>query len=180
MAVEIRKHYVLAYDDHDDLIGCFTERVLARDSDFKICGKKLGSPQGKLYNYRLPFVKINYDAIPVAPIRRSLSKFLDVIQHQDLGPVLGTQEGDRCFHGEVLCVRTDQRGRGLGKIIVEKTIEMARNKGAKYFDVTSVNQFTKAILEKFSFKGRYLFQMTVFPRIHMIKVPKSNIFVTLC
>ena len=36
---------------------------------------------------------------------------------------------------------------------VEKTIEMARNKGAKYFDVTSVNQFTKKILEKFSFKG---------------------------
>ena len=30
---------------------------------------------------------------------------------------------------------------------------MARKKGAKYFDVTSVNPFTKKILEKFSFKG---------------------------
>ena len=137
--------------------------------------------KGKLYSYRLPFVEINYDVVPVAPIRRSLSKFLDVMQHRELGPVLGTDEGDKCYHGEVLCVRTDQRGKGLGKIlglvfhyskstfegssgqlfrawekrpfIVAKTIEMARKKGAKYFDVTSVNPFTKKILEKFSFKG---------------------------
>ena len=151
----------------------------------------IGCFTGKLYNYRLPFVEINYDVVPVAPIRRSLSKFLDVMQHRELGPILGTEEGDRCYHGEVLCIRTDQRGRGLGKIIgsvfthgvqlglpkqeieqkiekslrnknrpytVEKTIEMARNKGAKYFDVTSVNQFTKKILEKFSFKGWYFFE----------------------
>ena len=73
--------------------------------------------KGKTYHYRLPFVEINYDAIPVAPIRRSLSKFLDVMQHRELGPVLGTNEGDKCYHGEVLCVRTDQRGQGVGKIL---------------------------------------------------------------
>ena len=39
---------------------------------------------------------------------------------------------------------------------------MARNKGAKYFDVTSVNQFTKKILEKFSFKGSYFFTRKYF------------------
>ena len=77
----------------------------------------IGCFTGKLYNYRLPFVEINYDVVPVAPIRRSLSKFLDVMQHRELGPILGTEEGDRCYHGEVLCIRTDQRGRGLGKII---------------------------------------------------------------
>ena len=31
---------------------------------------------------------------------------------------------------------------------VEKTMEMARNKGAKYFDVTSVSHLTKKILDK--------------------------------
>ena len=62
-------------------------------------------------------MEINYDAVPVAPIRRSLSKFLDVMQHRELGPVLGTNEGDKCYHGEVLCVRTDQRGQGVGKIL---------------------------------------------------------------
>ena len=39
------------------------------------------------------------------------------MQHQELGPALGTVEGDKCFHGEVLCVRKDQRGQGLAKII---------------------------------------------------------------
>ena len=62
-------------------------------------------------------MEINYDVIPVAPIRRSLSKFLDVMQHRELGPVLGTDEGDKCYHGEVLCVRTDQRGQGIGKVL---------------------------------------------------------------
>ena len=62
-------------------------------------------------------MEINYDAVPVAPIRRSLSKFLDVMQHRELGPVLGTNKGDKCYHGEVLCVRTDQRGQGVGKIL---------------------------------------------------------------
>jgi len=38
---------------------------------------------------------------------------------------------------------------------VEKTMEMARNKGAKYFDVTS--DLTKKILDKFSFQGWYFF-----------------------
>ena len=40
---------------------------------------------------------------------------------------------------------------------VEKTMEMARNKGAKYFDVTSVSHLTKKILDKFSFQGWYFF-----------------------
>ena len=62
-------------------------------------------------------MEINYDVVPVAPIRRSLSKFLDVMQHHELGPVLGTDEGDTCYHGEVLCVRTDQRGQGIGKVL---------------------------------------------------------------
>ena len=34
-------------------------------------------------------------------------------------------------------------------------MEMARSKGAKYFDVTSVSHFTKKILDQLSFKGRY-------------------------
>jgi len=38
---------------------------------------------------------------------------------------------------------------------VEKTMEMARNKGAKYFDVTSVSHLTKKILDQFSFKVIY-------------------------
>jgi len=38
---------------------------------------------------------------------------------------------------------------------VEKTIEMAKNKGAKYFDVTSVSHITKKILDEFSFKEIY-------------------------
>ena len=55
--------------------------------------------------------------IPVAPIRRSLSRFLDVVQHNEMGPILGTKQGDLCYHGEVLCVKTSYRGKGLGKII---------------------------------------------------------------
>ena len=39
------------------------------------------------------------------------------MQHRELGPVLGTNKGDKCYHGEVLCVRTDQRGQGVGKIL---------------------------------------------------------------
>ena len=34
-------------------------------------------------------------------------------------------------------------------------MEMAKNKGAKYFDVTSVSHFTKKILDQLSFKGWY-------------------------
>ena len=48
---------------------------------------------------------------------------------------------------------------------VEKTMEMARNKGAKYFDVTSVSHLTKNILDQFSFKGWYFFT-----RLHLIQV----------
>ena len=73
--------------------------------------------KGTLYNYHLPFEKINYDDLPISPIRRSIGRFFDLMQHQELGPVLGTVQGDKCYHGEVLCVRKDQRGRGLAKII---------------------------------------------------------------
>jgi len=39
------------------------------------------------------------------------------MQQQELGPILETEQGDKCYHGEVLCVRTDKRGQGLAKII---------------------------------------------------------------
>ena len=55
--------------------------------------------------------------MPITPIRRSIGRFFDQMQQQELGPALGTEEGDKCYHGEVLCVRKDQRGRGLAKII---------------------------------------------------------------
>ena len=39
------------------------------------------------------------------------------MQHQEMGPALGTERGDMCYHGEVLCVRADKRGLGIAKII---------------------------------------------------------------
>ena len=53
----------------------------------------------------------------MTPIRRSISRFFDLMQQQEIGPVLGTQQGDMCYHGEVLAVRTDKRGQGIAKII---------------------------------------------------------------
>ena len=53
----------------------------------------------------------------MTPIRRSISRFFDLMQHQEMGPVLGTEQGDKCYHGEVLCVRADKRGQGIAKII---------------------------------------------------------------
>ena len=40
-----------------------------------------------------------------------------MMQHREMGPVLGTERGDMCYHGEVLSVRADKRGQGIAKII---------------------------------------------------------------
>ena len=53
----------------------------------------------------------------MTPIRRSISRFFDLMQHQEMGPILGTEQGDMCYHGEVLAVRADKRGQGIAKII---------------------------------------------------------------